>query len=133
MPIVWIDESVVFALHEEHLAEHGGAIGIRDRGLLESALHRPRNLALYEEVDLAALAAAYGFGIARNHPFMDGNKRTAFTVTELFLALNRQELIADDRSCVVIMLKLAEGSLSEKEFANWIKENTQQHLSNLVF
>jgi len=127
MPIVWIDESVVFALHEEHLAEHGGAIGIRDRGLLESALHRPRNLALYEEVDLAALAAAYGFGIARNHPFMDGNKRTAFTVTELFLALNRQELIADDRSCVVIMLKLAEGSLSEKEFANWIRGNTQSN------
>jgi death-on-curing protein len=125
MPVVWIDESVVFALHEEHLAEHGGAIGTRDRGLLESALHRPRNPALYEEVDLAALAAAYGFGIARNHPFMDGNKRTAFTVTELFLALNRQELIADDQSCVVTMLKLAEGSLSEKDFANWIKDNTQ--------
>ena len=83
MPIVWIDESVVFALHEEHLAEHGGAIGIRDRGLLESALHRPRNRALYEEVDLAALAAAYGFDIARNPPFMDNNKRTAFTVTDI--------------------------------------------------
>ncbi|MEI6066155.1 MAG: type II toxin-antitoxin system death-on-curing family toxin [Methylococcaceae bacterium] len=91
---------------------------------MESALHRPRNLALYEEVDLAALAA-YGFGIARNHPFIDGNKRTAFTVTELFLALNRQELIADDQSCVVTLLKLADGSLSKKEFANWIRDNTQ--------
>jgi death-on-curing protein len=125
MPVIWIDESVVFALHEEHLAEHGGPIGIRDHGLLESALHRPRNQALYEEADLATLAAAYGFGIIRNHPFLDGNKRTAFTVTELFLALNRQELTADDPSCVVTMLKLAEGRLSEKEFANWIRDNTQ--------
>ena len=73
MPVVWIEESVVLALHEEHLAEHGGAVGIRDRGLLESALFRPLNLASYCDPDLAALAAAYGFGIVRNHPFVDGN------------------------------------------------------------
>ncbi len=125
MPVVWIKESVVLALHEEHLAEHGGATGIRDRGLLESALFRPQNLALYEEPDIAALAAAYGFGIIRNHPFIDGNKRTGFTVTELFLAMNGQELIADDTSCVVTTLKLAEGSLSEKEFADWIRFSTK--------
>lgn len=124
MSVVWIEESVVLALHEEHLAEHGGAVGIRDRGLLESALFRPQNLAGYGSPDLAALAAAYGFGLARNHPFIDGNKRTAFTVTELFLALNGQELIADDPSCIVTILKLAEGGLSETEFADWIRTNT---------
>jgi len=125
MSIIWIKESVVFALHEEHLAEHGGATGIRDRGLLESALFRPQNLVNYGNPDLAALAAAYGFGLVRNHPFIDGNKRTAFTVTELFLALNGQVLIADDSSCVITMLKLAEGSLSEIEFIDWIKANIQ--------
>jgi death on curing protein len=125
MSIIWIKESVVFALHEEHLAEHGGATGIRDRGLLESALFRPQNLVNYGNPDLAALAAAYGFGLVRNHPFIDGNKRTAFTVTELFLALNGQVLIADDPSCVITMLKLAEGSLSEIEFIDWIKANIQ--------
>jgi death-on-curing protein len=125
MPVVWVIESVVLALHEEHLAEHGGAVGICDRGLLESALFRPRNLVNYGEPDLAALAAAYGFGLARNHPFIDGNKRTAFMVTELFLALNGQELIADDPSCVITMLRLAEGSLSETEFADWIRANTK--------
>ena len=132
MPVVWIEESVVFALHEEHLAEHGGAVGIRDRGLLESALFRPQNLAGYGDPDLAALAAAYGFGIARNHPFVDGNKRTAFTATELFLALNGQELSADDPSCVVTMLRFAEGSLSEKEFEDWIRANTKHQTPNTI-
>jgi len=125
MSAVWVIESVVLALHEEHLAEHGGAVGICDRGLLESALFRPRNLVNYGNPDLAALAAAYGFGLVRNHPFVDGNKRTAFMVTELFLALNGQELIADDPSCVIAMLRLAEGSLSETEFADWIRANTK--------
>ena len=124
MSVVWIEESVVLALHEEHLAEHGGPVGIRDRGLLESALFRPQNLIGYGDPDLAALAAAYGFGLARNHPFIDGNKRTAFTVMELFLALNGLELIADDPSCIVTILKLAEGSLTEAEFADWIRSNT---------
>ncbi|MGR9015080.1 MAG: type II toxin-antitoxin system death-on-curing family toxin [Gammaproteobacteria bacterium] len=124
MSVIWIEESVVLALHEEHLAEHGGPVGIRDRGLLESALFRPQNLIGYGNPDLAALAAAYGFGLARNHPFIDGNKRTAFTVMELFLVLNGQELIADDPSCIVTILKLAEGSLTEAEFADWIRANT---------
>lgn len=123
MAVVWIEETVILALHEEHLAEHGGAVGIRDRGLLESALCRPQHLAHYGKADLAALAAAYGFGIARNHPFMDGNKRTALTVTELFLVLNGQELIADDASCVTTLLSLAAGELPEKAFADWIRDN----------
>ena len=125
MPIVWVELSVVLALHEEHLDEHGGAVSIRDRGLLESALFRPHNLASYDDPDLSALAAAYGFGLVRNHPFIDGNKRTAFTVTELFLALNGLELVADDPSCVMTMLKLAEGGMFEAEFADWIRANTE--------
>ena len=98
MAIIWIEEAVVLAVHEEQLAEHGGAVGIRDLGLLQSALARPQHLVAYGKPDVAALAAAYGYGIARNHPFMDGNKRTAFTVTELFLTLNGYELLADDPS-----------------------------------
>ena len=126
MPLVWIEESVVLALHEEHLAEHGGAVGIRDRGSLQSALSRPQNLVAYDDPDIAALAAAYGYGLVRNHPFVDGNKRTAFTVTETFLALNGHELTADDLSCIVMMLRLAEGNLSEKEFAAWIQANIKR-------
>lgn len=120
-PIVWVKESVVLALHEEHLAEHGGPSGLRDPGLLQSALARPLQLTAYSEPDLAALAAAYGYGIARNHPFADGNKRSAFTVTELFLALNGYFLAADDYACVITVLRLADGSLSESEYADWIR------------
>jgi death-on-curing protein len=107
--IVWVGESVVLALHEEHLAEHSGALGLHDPGLLKSALFPPRHLMGYDTPDFAALAAAYVFGLARNHPFVDGNKRTAFTVTELFLALNGQELIADDASCVLTMVQTRSG------------------------
>jgi death-on-curing protein len=124
MSIVWVEESVVLALHEEHLAEHGGPIGMRDYGLLQAALARPRHLAAYESSDIAALAAAYGYGLVRNHPFTDGNKRTAFVVTELFLALNGYILAAEDAACVITLLRLAEGSLSEKEFADWIRLHT---------
>ena len=123
MAIIWIEEAVVLAIHEEQLAEHGGAVGIRDLGLLQSASARPQHLVAYGKPDVAALAAAYGYGIARNHPFMDGSKRTAFTVTELFLTLNGYELLADDASCVVTVLRLAEGSLAESEFADWIRAN----------
>ena len=123
MAIIWIEEAVVLAVHEEQLAEHGGAVGIRDLGLLQSALARPQHLVAYGKPDVAALAAAYGYGIARNHPFMDGNQRTAFTVTELFLTLNGYELLADDSSCVVTVLQVAEGSLAEAEFADWIRAN----------
>ncbi len=123
MAIIWIEEAVVLAVHEEQLAEHGGAVGIRDLGLLQSALARPQHLVACGKPDVAALAAAYGYGIARNHPFMDGNKRTTFTVTELFLTLNGYELLADDSSCVVTVLQVAEGSLAEAEFADWIRAN----------
>jgi death on curing protein len=123
--IHWVDEAVVLALHEEHLAEHGGATGLRDRGLLQSALTRPLHLATYENPDLAALAAAYAYGIARNHPFLDGNKRTAFTIMELFLNLNGLELLADDASCVAIMLELAQGTLTENRLIDWLREWTQ--------
>jgi death-on-curing protein len=122
MQVIWVEEPVVLALHEEHLAEHGGVIGIRDRGLLESALIRPQNLALYSTPDLADLAAAYGFGLVRNHPFIDGNKRTAFVLTEIYLCLKVQTFISYDSSCVAIMLKLAEGGLSEKAFADWLRQ-----------
>ena len=121
--LIWVAEAVVLALHEEQLAEHGGAVGVRDLGLLQSALARPQHLTAYGEPDVAALAAAYSYGIVRNHPFVDGNKRAAFTVTELFLTLNGYELGAGDPSCVVTMLRSAEGSLSEAEFADWIREN----------
>ena len=120
-PWVWLDTSVLRAVHEEQLAEHGGAVGLRDAGLLESALARPMQLAAYGEPDVAALAAAYGFGLARNHPFVDGNKRTAFVAVELFLSLNGCELVADDADCVLRMLSLAAGELSEAAFADWLR------------
>lgn len=120
---IWILESVAIAIHEEQLAEHGGLSGARDIKLLQSALARPQNTLSYETPDIAALAASYGYGIARNHPFNDGNKRTAFVVTELFLLLNGYDLIATDESCVTTMLKVASGDISENEFAVWIRAN----------
>jgi death-on-curing protein len=122
---IWLDRRVMLAVHEEQLAEHGGASGIRDEGMFDSALNRPLNLAAYGEPDVAALAAAYGFGLARNHPFVDGNKRTAFVAVELFLWLNGQQLVADDASCVLTMLALAAGDLSEDAFADWLRSHTQ--------
>ena len=120
----WIEEAVVWAVHEVQLAEHGGSAGVRDAGLLASALARPLNLVAYGEPDAAALAAAYGFGIARNHPFIDGNKRTAFVCTELFLVLNGTILTADDADCVATMLALAAGDLAEADFAAWLRSHT---------
>jgi death-on-curing protein len=119
-----IEEAVVRAVHEAQLAEHGGGAGVRDDGLLASALARPHNLMAYGDPDAADLAAAYGFGIARNHPFIDGNKRTAFVCSELFLALNGRELTADDASCVATMLALAAGDLDEAAFAGWLRAHT---------
>jgi death-on-curing protein len=121
---VWIEPNVIWAVHEEQLAEHGGASGVRDAGLLESALARPRNLVSYGQPDAADLAAAYGFGLARNHPFIDGNKRTAFVAVELFLALNGWSLTIDDANCVLTMLSLAAGELSEAGFANWVRKHS---------
>ncbi len=122
---VWLDAQVMRAVHEEQLAEHGGGSGVRDEGLFESAMNRPLHLAHYGDPDAAALAAAYGFGLARNHPFVDGNKRTAFVAVELFLALNGWDLVADDAQCVMTMLALAAGDLSEEEFAQWLREHLQ--------
>lgn len=120
---VWLDPQVLRAVHEEQLAEHGGATGTRDEGLFESALARPQNLAAYGEPDVAALAAAYGVGLARNHPFIDGNKRTAFVAVELFLALNGHRLTANDTDCVLTMLAVAAGDLDEPGFAAWLREH----------
>ena len=120
---VWIDTAVVLAVHEEQLAEHGGSTGVRDIGLLESALARPMNLVAYGEPDVAELAASYGFGIARNHPFVDGNKRTAFVSVELFLQLNGYHLVADDVACMLTMLAVAAGELDEAGFAAWLRQH----------
>ena len=120
---VWIATSVAEAVHAEQLAEHGGAAGLRDAGALANAMDRARNLAAYGEPDVAALAAAYAFGIARNHPFTDGNKRSAAVISETFLALNGQRLDASDAELVVVFLALAAGDLSEAELADWFREH----------
>jgi death-on-curing protein len=103
------------------LAEHGGGAGLRDANLLESALSKPLNLAAYGEPDVCALAAAYGYGISRNHAFIDGNKRTALVATELFLRLNGWRLIVSDADCVLTMLNVAAGDISEGDFAAWLR------------
>jgi death-on-curing protein len=121
---VWIERAIVLAIHNEQLAEHGGLTGIRDEGLLESALARALNLAAHHTPDCADLAAAYGFGIARNHPFMDGNKRTAFVAIELFLAMNGYELVAEDVDCVLTMFALAAGELDEPALAAWVRDRS---------
>ena len=117
---IWIDLEVVLAIHDEQLAEHGGQAGVRDRGLLESALARPQNQFAYGEHALPRLAASYAFGISRNHPFLDGNKRTSLVVAELFLELNGLELTASDAECVTTFLALAAGDLTEEALADWI-------------
>ena len=120
---IWIDIRVVLAANDEQLAEHGGAIGVRDRGALESALARPQNLAAYGESDAAALAAAYAFGIAKNHAFVDGNKRTALVALESFLDLNGYDLTADDVQAVLIVLGVADSTISEADLASWIRND----------
>ena len=122
---VWLDPKVLLAVHDEQLAEHGGAKGTRDLGLFDSALARPRNAALYGVPDVCDLAAAYGCGSARNHPFVDGNKRTAFVAAELFLVLNGVDLLADDSDCVLVMLAVAAGTLDEAGFAQWLREHAR--------
>ena len=118
---VWIAKAVVLALHGEPLAEHGGREGLRDEGLLESGLDRPKNLSRYVAPDIAALAASYAFALARNHPFIDGNKRVSFVVTELFLDLNGFELTLDDAAAVATWLALASGELGEEALADVLR------------
>jgi death on curing protein len=120
---IWVTDAVALAIHGEQIAEHGGGEGVRDHGLFASAMARPHNLVAYGEPDAAALAAAYAFGIARNHPFVDGNKRTAAVVSETFLVLNGYALIATDAELVVAFLALAAGELSEEALADWFREH----------
>ncbi|MCY4754525.1 type II toxin-antitoxin system death-on-curing family toxin [Pelomonas aquatica] len=120
----WLNADVLQAVHLEQLAEHGGAPGTRDEGLFESALARPQNLALYGEPDAFDLAAAYAVGLAKNHPFIDGNKRTAYVAMELFLVLNGFELAADDASATLTMLSVAAGDSDELRLAQWLREHT---------
>jgi death-on-curing protein len=118
----WVEGRVAVALHAEQLRAWGGGQGIRDEGLFESALARPRNLAAYGNPDAAALAASYAFGLAKNHPFIDGNKRTALVVCETFLIDNGYALIASDAELAVLFEQLAAGELSENELADWFRE-----------
>lgn len=121
---VWLQEAAVTAIHLRQIAEHGGAAGVRDAGLLASALARPRQLFAYggEEVSLPALAAAYGYGLARNHPFVDGNKRVAFVATLLFLRINDHDLRATQEERYLTFLALAAGEIDEAEFTAWLSE-----------
>ncbi len=116
-----LSKSVVLAIHDMQLAEHGGGSGVRDYGLLESALGKAMNLIAYANPDASALAAAYGYGISRNHAFIDGNKRTGFVAAELFLRLNGYSLQADDAQCVLTMLAVASGDITEDAFAEWLR------------
>lgn len=117
----WVTHAAL-AAHSEQLEEHGGGDGVRDMGLFESAMARPRNLAAYGHPDAAALAASYAFGLARNHPFIDGNKRTALVVSELFLIKNALSLTAGDAETLAVFLDLAAGEISEEELADWFRE-----------
>lgn len=120
--IIWIERAFALAIHERQIAEHGGGSGVRDESLLESALARPQQLHAYGDPppDLAQLATSLAFGLARNHPFVDGNKRTAAVACETFLLLNGALLDADDLSLYPMYLGLADGSIGEDEFAAWL-------------
>jgi death on curing protein len=123
----WLDREIILAIHEEQLAQHGGGVGIRDEGLIDSALGRPQNVAAYNpDADLCDLAAAYAYGIAKNHPFIDGNKRTAYVAMELFLIEHGLMLTADDGDAVVTFLGLAAGEISEAELAAWIRGKVEE-------
>ncbi len=120
----WISKQALLLLHAESLAEHGGGQGLRDEGLLDSALTRPQNLAAYGNPDHAALAASYGLGLAKNHAFVDGNKRAALLATGLFLYLNGWRLTTSQADTTLAMLSLAAGELSEDDFAAWLRRNS---------
>lgn len=122
--IRFVDAKRALAIHDLQIAEHGGSPGIRDVGLLESALNRAINIADYEaSEDVSRLGAAYLFGIAKNHPFIDGNKRTALSVMGLFLAMNGYEIVATDEALFKAVLGVADGGLSEHDFAQWVEQN----------
>ena len=122
----WVDKRLLVTLHDESLALHGGASGIRDEGLLDSALNRAVNLEMYGKPDFAELAAAYGMGLAKNHAFVDGNKRAAFLSVGLFLGLNGYKLKATQVDATLTMLAVAAGDIDEASFAGWIRQNSTQ-------
>ena len=119
--IKWLPKEAVLAIHARQLAEHGGGTGVRDLGLLDSALQRPQNKLAYETPDLADMAAAYAYGIARNHPFVDGNKRTALVVSRTFLLINGYQIKASKEDRLKTFLALAKGSLPEDALAAWFR------------
>ena len=121
----WVNRQVLLLLHDESLAEHGGAPGLRDEGLLDSAMARPQNLVAYGSPDLSDLAAAYGLGLAKNHPFVDGNKRAAFLSVGLFLMANGHRLTATQAEATLTILELAAGHLDEPAFAQWIRDHVR--------
>ena len=120
---VWLDIEIIVDIHAEQLSIFGGPEGIRDAGLLESALARPQNKFAYGETDLAALAAAYAFGVIRNHPFIDGNKRTSFAAMIVFLGLNDIEFLVPEAHATAMIVSLAAGEVSEDSLARWIRDN----------
>lgn len=122
----WVSQQALLLMHDESLAEHGGSPGLRDAGLLESALARPKNLAAYESPDHAALAASYGVGLAKNHAFVDGNTRAALLAVGLFLYLNGFRLTASQAQATLTMLAVASGELSEEAFAAWLRQHAKK-------
>ena len=121
----WVSRQVLEAVHERQIAEHGGGVGLRDENALESALSRPLNLAQYGEPDAAELAASLAFGLAKNHPFVDGNKRSAWVGARLFLRLNGVDLTFDRAEATVMVQQLASGELSESQVAQWFRERIE--------
>ena len=122
----WLTRAMLDAMHDSQLRDHGGSPGVRDDGVLDSALNRPRNKFAYGETDLSMLAAAYAFGIVRNHGFVDGNKRSAFTAAALFLGINGHDLDAPEPEVVDVITRLASGKLTESAFADWVRAHIRR-------
>jgi death on curing protein len=122
---IWLNATDALAIHDRQLAEHGGGVGVRDAGLLDSALARPVNRWTYGDDDPANMAAAYAFGLARNHPFVDGNKRTAWVLARLYLAINNHELHFEKEDATQTMIALASGELTEEEMADWFRTHLE--------
>ena len=128
----WIVLETVLAVQDRQIDDHGGMAGVRDRGLVESAVNRPQTIAFYEDCfDIFDLAAAYGFALVQNHGFYDGNKRTAYTVTRLFLELNGYSLTASPADRVIMFLKCARGEAEESDLAEWLRKNSQKNKSDV--
>lgn len=128
---IWIEPNLVLAMHDRLLAEHGGPSGLRDRGLLESALARPHHLWTYEQPDIATVAAAYTVGIVRNHPFIDGNKRIGFMTSYVFLARNDLQLTASEFEATRYMFALANGEIEKEALADWLRINTKNRATKI--